>query len=131
MSDEPRVEESSWNLAQWLIMELADLLKRANNFYIKRQFKEAFFCMHAIRYRISANLLEEEMQQLQSLEEQINKEIILSKPADGFNNFTQENYAAINRLTKLYGTYNDNIMKSLKKYGYLIPPKEDKTNLTA
>lgn len=120
------VEKVGWNLAVHILQEIGMLLQGASTNYIGNNYIKAFSYLRAIRMRIP-ELSKDERIILIDLE---NKYAKLSYMAQGKGfTYTEKSNEANYEIFKLYSTYNDLVVGYLKQYGYLIPPKEDKTNL--
>ena len=121
------IKEVGWNLAQHIIFELSERLGGANESYIAGNYPKAFNNMKAVRMRITPSLSKEQKADLTIKENQFARQYALSV-SKGFGH-TEKQALALSKVYILYGEYNDLVMECLKQYGYLIPPKEDKTNL--
>ena len=119
-------EKVGWNLAQGILQEISNLLQGASRNYIDSNYIKAFSYLRAVRMRVP-ELKEDELKIAIDKENQF---AMLSYQAQG-KGFTYSKNATEASLLiyRLYGKYNDLILGYLKKYGYLIPPKEDRTNL--
>jgi hypothetical protein len=127
--------EVAWNLSQALIMEISNLLQRANNHYLKGELDKAFYCLKAIKFRIIQDLNPEERKVLSDLEDTYSQLIhalaeFTSSPNNAKNNMP-ENVIKISKQKgpEGYEKYNETLMDLLGKYGYTISKKEDRTFL--
>lgn len=116
-----------WNLAQSLLQEIASLLEGASRAYIAGNYPNAFNHLRAVRMRISPSLKKEEHKEMTEKESGFAKWYGQSI-STGFSQTKMQSFSAF-KVFQIYGQYNDLLMQALGKYGYLIPPKEDKTNL--
>lgn len=123
--EETSTEIVSWNLSQGIINEISYLLQHASQYYISGNPPKALYYLQSVRMRISPNLSEEEIKELRKLENEFMISIQKSVTR-GFEKTDGQKEAYVNVCAK-YTIYNDKVMNALKKYGYLIPPKEDKT----
>ena len=124
---EEKIEQAGWNLAQHIIIELSKSLNGATENYISGHYSKAFSFLRGVRMRISPSLTPDEKDSLIKKEKELFKYTNSAK-TDSFNS-TSEQKIAFAKVFLLYGEYNDLIMDNLKRYGFLIPPKEDKTKL--
>ena len=123
--EQEKIEESGWNLAQHIIREISLLLYKASQSFVAANFNVAMQNLQAIRLRIAPNLESKELKTLEYIEIKFLKQLPKTR-ATGFNTGDPK---ATTETYKLYKEYNDVLMGYLKKYGYLIPPKKDKTRL--
>lgn len=132
MTDNFVSQEVAWNLSQAIIDEIALRLSHAVNDYIHYDFESCFRNLKAIKMIVIANLDDEEREEFLGMEIELGKLLGgMSNVKSGFQihkqlKFSKENGTSI--LQKL-DEYSEFLMDTLKDYGYLIPPKEDKRNL--
>jgi len=112
-NEEKNSEQVSWNLSQALINEISSLLLQSNTQYLQGKIDQAFFSLKAIKLRIIQNLSEEECQAFRKLE---NLSFLKLEKAT-----EQQKLFLIGRN---YENYNNLVMRSLQKYGFLIPFKQ-------
>jgi hypothetical protein len=124
---EIKPEQVGWNLAQFIVLQLSELLHGASTNYISGNYIKAFSYLRALRLRITPVLSIDERTNSIKKEKEIfqNISIAISK---GFIS-TEQNQTARERVFILYGDYNDFLMDLLKKYNFYVPTKEDRTNL--
>lgn len=127
MEEQIKVEKAGWNLAEHFISQLAGLIQGASRYYIECDYIKAFAHMRAARMLINPNLSAEEKTALLDLERKF-VESLKQTIAKGFEQ-TEKIALAKVQVFLLYGEYSDKVMDLLKKYGFLVPPKEDKTKL--
>ncbi|MGA2130632.1 MAG: hypothetical protein ABSG05_03425 [Candidatus Pacearchaeota archaeon] len=125
-------QEVAWNLSQAIIEQIAIILNAATNNYIRYNFETCFRNLKAIRMIIVANLKQDEREKFVEKEKELNNTFGLQVTTySGFNLSKKvefsKNYGS--ELIKNLDSYSELLMDTLKKYGYLIPPKEDKKNL--
>lgn len=128
MIEDNRTEEVSWNLSQILISEIGNLLNNASHNYVKRNYAKTFDYLKAVKMRIVAYLSEAEIKNLCILEEKAYKYMEVRKP-HGFKPITPEQSKNNFLLWKLLDEYNTTLFILLRKYGLLIPMKEDTSKL--
>lgn len=123
-------EKVSWNLAEALIEELGDLLKQASRNYVQNNFDKVFSILKAIRMRIVDRLTDEELKMFIDMEDNL---YILSNKKKQTGDFGKPNKETIESGYKFWKTldnYNNTLLKTMRKYGYLIGAKQDKTQLS-
>jgi hypothetical protein len=125
--EENTTEKVSWNLSMGIINEITYALQGASRYYIAGNPAKALYYLQTVRMRISANLDEEENNKLRLIEKDF-MENIRKSSYRGFEQ-TEKQRQSFVKVCIIYTYYNDLIMSYLKKYGYLIPPKEDNTRL--
>lgn len=123
-------EQVEWNLSSSLIIELADLLRRASNCYLQMNmagYIKSFETLKAIKLRIVASLKKEERQAFKKLENEFYK--VASRIPPDSSEWDKAYLSALQKakpeIIKLLDNYNEAIMDSLESYGYLIPKKQD------
>jgi len=121
-------QEVSWNLSMILIAEIGNLLNHASNNYVKRNYGKAFDYLKAVKMRVVAYLSKDEINKLSDMEDKAYKYIEFSKPK-GFNPIGESYYENTFKLWKLLDEYNTFLFSLLRKYGLLIPMKEDTSKL--
>lgn len=117
------IDKVSWNLAAGIIMEIQNLLAKANTNYISGRITKCFHCLKAIKMRIIQNLSQEERLHLKKLEEEIHKKMYAlesTSTEDG-----KEWHIAKGEVCNLVENYNETILDLLDKYGFLIEKKQD------
>jgi len=134
-----KTEEASWNLSQHLINEIAGLLKSASYLISGNDTREdallriqgCFKSLRAIRFRMVSYLTTEEVKSFRSKEDNFDKLIIPPCVNTGFGSKEYDKWElkSLKELPKEIDQYNQSIMNALKKYGLLIPPKEDRTKM--
>lgn len=124
---EEKKRELSWNLAQFLIMEVAELLKKASTYSISRDWKNNLFCLIAIRQRIPTSD-NEKLKELMMVEENLKLQSNITGVL-GFNKNTKNKINTQKQFIKNVGMYNDKLMEVLKEVGLYIPLKQDKTKI--
>ena len=122
-----KTEQVAWNLAEHLIWEISNLLQNASNNSISGGYNKSFYNLRAIRLRITPYLDEEEKADMIRLEKRLF--LALSRSTSSSFSSTEDNKNARIEVFEKYGEYNDSIMYALKRYGFLVPEKEDKTKL--
>ena len=127
-------EEVAWNLSQAIIDQIGLLISSFVKNYKVYDYEKAFRDMKSIRLIIVANLNTNERTDTKSKEKSL--DFLLSQRSfasnkDGFDNTKQIEFSKKNGkdLIKNLDDYVELLMDLLKKYGYLIPVKEDKKNL--
>ena len=110
-----------------IINEITYALQGASRYYIAGNPAKALYYLQTVRMRISANLDEEENNELRKIEKKFMEDIRKASYRGFEQTEKQKEYFVQVCITYTY--YNDLVMKYLKKYGYLIPPKEDNTRL--
>lgn len=128
-SKEKKEQKVSWNLSESLIQEIGDLLKEASRTYIQNHFDKTFSILKAVRMRIIDRLKDDELKIFVDME---NKMYLLSKLKNNREDFgaqSLENLKYSYEFWKLLDDYNNMLLKTMRKYGYLIQAKEDKTRL--
>lgn len=123
-------KQVGWNLASGIIQEINHHLQNASNNYVKGQYGKAFDFLKAVAMRICSNLEEDELKELQELENKLHLLRLSAKDKTGFKVPLKSKQASY-ELWKSLDQYNFKLMVYLKKYGYLIPPKKDKSQMTA
>lgn len=120
------VGEVAWNLASMITLQIGGLLSNADQFFVNRSFGNAMSNLKAVRLKISSNISVKEMNELDKKEGNFwfsfNRSKIKTSDNHDLKKFRSNSYV-------LYCQYNDLLMGYLKKYGFLIPNKKDKTNM--
>ena len=104
-------QQVSWNLSQSIIMEIGNLLQRANTYYLSGHLDQWFFSLKAIKMRFIQSLEPKEREELAELE--LN---IISMGSFKLAMIQVENY-------------NERIMDLLQRYGYAMKLRDDLTNI--
>ncbi len=125
--EQQKEKELSWNLAQFLIMEVAELLKKASDYFISRDWKNNLYCLIAIRQRIPSSD-NEKIKELKGMEESLKLQSTITG-VSGFNKNTKSKIDFQKLFIKNVGIYNDKLMEVLKEVGLYIPLKKDKTKI--
>ena len=121
----PAVETVGWNLSQGIINEITYLLQGATRYYIAGNIPKALYYLQGVRMRISPHLDEKEMGEMRRIEKDFMANIHKAS-TKGFARTDNQKGAYVS-VCIIYTLYNDLLMGHLKKYGYLIPKKEDRT----
>jgi len=128
----------AWNLSEGLIRQIDLLLQASSVNYVGGKFATFFENLKAVRMKIIQSLTPGERQQFKTLETETYSYLdvlaSLRDPRAGFENPAKIRAWYIESKPKLIlalDKYNDLLMDTLDKYGYLIPPKEDKTKMSA
>lgn len=130
--DEHQVKEVSWNLSEAIIREIAEHLSKANSYHIQHIYDKQFDCLHSVKMRIIQRLDMYEINVLDNMEDIIYFNIhLINKKKSGFERDSEIHISNKYQLWKNVEKYNNLIMSALKKYGYDIPSKEDKTMMNA
>ena len=122
-------QKVSWNLAEALIQELGDLLKEASKNYIRNDFDKSFGILKAIRMRVVDRLKDEELEMFIGMENQM---YLLSKQKKAKGDFgvqSRENLESSYRFWRMLDDYNNKLLRTMRKYGYLMESKGDRTKL--
>ena len=127
--DKDKKNKVSWNLAEQLIQELGDLLKEASYYYTRKDFDRAFGILQAIRMRIVDRLTDDELDKLVCKETQL---YLLGKQKTKKGDFQQPTTKSIESAYQFWkglDEYNTILLRVMRKYGYLMGSKTDKTVL--
>jgi len=123
-------DEVSWNLSQLFINEIGNLLNEASRNYVNRNYSKSFDDLKAVSMRVVAYLNEEEIEKLDKLEKNFYKNSN-NTIKNGFEKPTIKILKALKLQLYYYTEYNNCLLKLLRKYGLLIPLKEDTTEMSA
>lgn len=128
-----KTEQASWNLSQAMINELANLLSAASYHFVRGRYGQSLIHLEAVRMRLAATITNDERQEFRDLEKTLHT---LLNQETSIHPFEQEsifkwNTESLPKIHELLDIYNEKLMLCLKKYGLLIPPKEDKTRMMA
>ena len=130
--DKIKTEQVSWNLSQFLIIQMSELLQNASLLYYNRQFYKCFLKLKCVRMRLVPYLQDTEVTTLKNSEEEIQKCYgAFQGSKKGFAQPDEKAARAFRSLQKELDDYNDNLMGLLRQYGLLIAMKEDKTQMNA
>ena len=126
-------EQVSWNLAQSITMQLANLLQKGSTHFLNGNLVACFYTFKEIKILIFADLKENERERLNDLEEKFYKtsacfqiEYLRTRIAPEFYK-KLKNSDSISRheANKVIEKYRESIISLLANYGYLIGKKED------
>lgn len=125
---DPRGEMVSWNLSQNLIQQIGNSLQQATRAFIDGKIASAFTIMQSISLAIHQDLAPDELKLIEKMEADTADLVNYGSTLKGFTNDAnmKERY---NRGRIKYIKYHHQIMKSLKRHGYSIPPKADHTKI--
>ena len=133
MEEQPQTQEqiqteeqafkASWNLAQQLINNIGELLSASALENAKNEFAQSMSYLKSIRFLIVADLTLNEISALDKIEYGFFLAWTKSRPS-GFNETDPKEIMVAYKLHKEYANL---LMVALKHYGYLIPPKKDKS----
>ncbi|MBS3099354.1 hypothetical protein J4462_04020 [Candidatus Pacearchaeota archaeon] len=116
--------EVEWNLSQALIISISQLLDRASRLFLAGDLINSFWSYREAKFQMIPSLNEEERTNMNNLEDQF---LIKRKRT---RLMTKEEYKRrLNQASQIYETYRVNLMDLLKKYGFYISPKKDKTSI--
>jgi hypothetical protein len=109
-----------------MLEELGSKLKAASDAYLKKELEICFLNLKGIRNRIGSDMSDKEKESLKILEPII---ILLINRDKGLRKNNPLKSKLRYTILQKIDEYNDLIMFFLKKYGYLIPRKEDHTSI--
>lgn len=118
----------AWNLSSSLIMEVSELLVKADQEYLQGKPDNAYYSMKAIKMRIVNSLNAEERKYLKAMESKVVRWVSIANMYASKYKYKEASQARA-VLAEKYEEYNETIMDLLDKYGYLIQRKEDKTKI--
>jgi len=112
--------EASWHLAPHLINFFGNHLTLSGSNFLAGRLDKYFWHLNLIKRRLMPFLKEDEQIEIRILD----KELKTLEPMWKIKPM-KVNVEFSNKLEE----YDSMIMKFLKKYGFLVPPKEDRTQL--
>jgi hypothetical protein len=128
----PEDKKVSWNASQGLISEISNRRSYANTFFINGDMKKALKTLISIKDSVIQSLSPDERNFLSQMELKFNKvSFFLTRSSSySFNKKTREGYLFAKELaTTIYSQYNEKLMDSLNKYGYLIGEQSDSSRM--
>jgi len=129
------VEQSAWNLSQYLINSIGSLLQKASLHYREGRIESSFFNFQEIALLIHTDLVEDEDKKLEEWNAQIGKlwnywkeytkKYENERTSDNFKKMIsyKNEHATQVRKYRLY------VMSLLGKYGYLVSKKQDSSKM--
>ena len=108
-----------------ITVQISILLTNADTGFVAGSLGIGMRNLKAVRLKISSNLDEKERKELDEEEQKFWKSFNITK-TKGFDVPSTKNLAG---AYDKYSEYNDLLMKYLKKYGFMIPNKTDKTDM--
>ena len=120
---EEKPKEVGWNLAHYIVEGISQLLFQSAQANAHNNFSDSMSHLKSIRFVISADLTADELKDLDTTEGEFFVSWSKSKPR-GFN---EVDHVELGKAYMLHKKYSDLLMVVLKKYGYYIPIKKDKS----
>ncbi len=121
--------QAGWNLGQHLIDDIGELLHSARISFVNGNIQKYYWDFYMVRKTVEPFMSEKEL--VEGIKQEIEIENIIgvcnSKPVT-----TEDKIKVIEvrkKLNILLKKYDGSVMSYLRKYGFLVPPKKDRTIL--
>lgn len=132
MTDTNEVEQSSWNLSQYIIDSIGHLLQSASLNYRQGRINKCYFDFQEIALLINTDLNEEESKKIEDLNKKIGV-LLQFLDKEDYGSMTAEDKREIllkrNECSSNIRQYRLYIMSLLGKYGYLVQKKQDSSKM--
>ena len=121
--------ESSWNLSEHLIDDIAATLHAARVSFRSGEMDSYYWDFYMIRKTLEAFMEEDELKKSIILENEIESLIKVFKDKPITNEDKIKICNIIKVVNKNLKEYDGMVMNLLRKYGFLVPPKKNRTKL--